>query len=201
MSSLSITGKIFLIERSDIILAYLKNDEESKNSAKGKLSSILSELGEIESSEALELIDWFLEKAKYFRKHKNREKFQKLPNKMERGDIVWVNFGINVGDEFSDIGTNGHFAIYWSQNGFQIIVIPISAEERQPEKNSFAVKLGQIPGLPLDRDSYAKIDMIRAISIRRIRRIKNQESGKISLKSINPELIKAISNKIKEKLL
>lgn len=63
------------------------------------------------------------------------------------------------------------------------------------------MKLGQIPGLPLDRDSYAKIDMIRAISIRRIRRIKNQESGKISLKSINPELIKAISNKIKEKLL
>lgn len=115
-------------------MAYLKNDEESKNSAKGKLSSILSELGEIESSEALELIDWFLEKAKYFRKHRNREKFQKLPDKMERGDIIWVNFGINVGDEFSDIGTNGHFAIYWSQNGFQIIVIPISAEERQPEK-------------------------------------------------------------------
>lgn len=56
---------------------------------------------------------------------------------MERGDIIWVNFGINVGDEFSDIGTDGHFAIYWSQNGFQIIVIPISAEERQPEKKFF----------------------------------------------------------------
>ncbi|ODM26922.1 hypothetical protein A7W90_12270 [Clostridium sp. Bc-iso-3] len=182
-------------------MAYLKNDEKSKNSAKGKLSSILSELGEIESNEALELIDWFLEKAKYFRKHKKRERFQRLPDKMERGDIIWVNFGINVGDEFSDIGTDGHFAIYWSQNGFQIIVIPISAEERQPEKNSFAVNLGQIPGLPLDKDSYAKIDMIRAISIRRIRRIKNQEFGKISLKSINPNLIQAISDKIQEKLL
>ena len=63
------------------------------------------------------------------------------------------------------------------------------------------MKLGQIPGLPLDRDSYAKIDMIRAISIRRIRRIKNQEFGKISLKSINPNLIQAISDKIQEKLL
>ena len=182
-------------------MAYLKNDEKSKNSAKGKLSSILSELGEIESNEALELIDWFLEKAKYFRKHKKRERFQRLPDKMERGDIIWVNFGINVGDEFSDIGTDGHFAIYWSQNGLQIIVIPISAEERQPEQNTYIVNLGKISGLPLDKDSYAKIDMIRAISIRRIRRIRNQESGKISLKSINPDLIQDISDKIKEKLL
>lgn len=182
-------------------MGYLKDDISSVNSAKGKLSSIISELGEVDSKDALELIDWFLEKSKYYKKHKQKAKFQKLPNKMERGDIVWVNFGINVGDEFSDLGTNGHFAICWSQNGFQFVVIPISAEERHPKKNSFAVNLGQIPGLPSSKDTYAKLDMIRSINIRRIRRIKNQESGKISLKELNPELIKYISKKIQEKFI
>lgn len=182
-------------------MGYFKNDLNSINSAKGKLSSIISELGEVESQEALELIDWLLEKAKYFKKHKTKARFQKLPDKMERGDIIWVNFGINVGDEFSDLGTEGHFAIYWSQNGYQIIVIPISAEERKPEKNSYVVNLGRIPGLPSDRDTYAKLDMIRSISIRRIRRIKGQESGKISLKEFNSNLINDICKKIKEKFI
>lgn len=179
----------------------LKDDIQIKNSAKGKLSSILSELNELDSKESLEFIGWCLEKAKYFNKHKNKSRFQKLPNKMEQGDIVWINFGINIGDEFSDIGTDGHFGIYWAQNGFQIIVIPVSAEERKPDQNDFAVNLGKINGLPRDKESYAKIDMIKSISIRRIKRIKGQENGKISLRNNYPELMKKISEKISEKLI
>lgn len=179
----------------------LKESHQSTIKAKSKLMSIISELGEVEEESALEFISWCLEKSKYHKKHKLKEKLSGLPYKMQRGDIIKVDFGINIGDEFSDSGTGPHFAIYWEQNGFQIIVIPISAEERKPEKNDFAQNIGQIPGLPKGKDSYAKIDMIKSVSIRRISKIYGQKDGKIPLSIIKPEAIQQISDKIKEKFV
>ena len=182
-------------------MSKLKDNHQSIIKAKSKLMSIISELGEVEEDSAIEFITWCLEKSKYHKKHKLKEKLSALPYQMQRGDIVKVNFGINIGDEFSDSGTGSHFAVYWEQNGFQIIVIPISAEERQPQKNKFAQNIGQIEGLPKGNDSYAKIDMIRSVSIRRISRIYGQADGKISLSKIKPEAIQQISDKIKEKFV
>lgn len=182
-------------------MSKLKDSQKSIIKAKSKLMSIVSELSEVEEESALEFVDWCLEKSKYHKKHKLKEKLKGLPYKMQRGDIVKVNFGINIGDEFSDSGTGPHFAIYWEQNGFQIIVIPISAEERQPEKNKFAENLGNILGLPKGSNSYAKIDMIRSVSIRRISKIYGQPDGKISLSKVKPEAIQQISKKIKEKFV
>lgn len=158
-------------------------------------------LKDVEADDAFELISWFVDKANYLVAHKNRGRFSNLPQKMERGDIVWVQFGINVGDEFSDFKTDGHFAMYWAQNGFQIIVIPLSAEERKPDKNDFIVNLGQVEGLPKGKDTYAKVDMIRAVSLRRIKRINSLDSGKIAYKSLYPEAYKKLVEKIKEKLV
>lgn len=179
----------------------LKDSKTHWGKGKGKLSSIMPILREFEADEALELISWFVEKTNYFIAHKKRDRFKNLPNKMERGDIIWTQFGINVGDEFSDFKTDGHFAIYWAQNGFQIIVIPLSAEERKPGKNDFIVNLGEIEGLPKGKDTYAKVDMIRAVSLRRIKRINGQAEGKIAFKSLYPESYGELIEKIKEKLI
>lgn len=179
----------------------LKDDEQTKNKIKGIVSSVYGELGEVESFKALEFYKWMLSKAVYYKKHIFKDKFSHLPEKMERGDIVWVQFGINVGSEFSDFGTDGHFAMIWAQNGFEFIVIPISAEERKPEDNDYAINLGRIEGLPKDKDSYAKLDAIRSVNIRRIKRINGKKTGKISLKTINPELITLVNLKIIDKLI
>ena len=152
------------------------------------------------SDKALEIVDWHLKKSNYHKKHYSKERFPPLPKNMERVDMIRVNFGLNIGDEFSDNGVSSHFAIYWAQNGYQIVVIPISSQERQPEKNSYAVNIGHIPGLPKDSDSYAKIDMLRSINIRRISKITGKSEGKISLKTIKPDAIQAITEKIIEKM-
>lgn len=142
------------------------------------MASIVSELYNVDSDKAVFLTDWLLEKTKYYRKHLLRERFNKLPNKMKRGDIVWVQFGINIGDELSDDGTDGHFALIWGQQGFMFIVIPLS---KQPRTDDYTVNLGIINGLPENGNTYAKLDNIRSISIRRIRRIREQPDGKVTI--------------------
>lgn len=154
----------------------LKDDNDMLNSVKGKLSSVLSEIKDVESLKANSFIDWILKKSIYYKQHYFREKFHNLPYQMKRGDIVWVDFGINVGDEFGDDGTDGHFAMIWAQQGFMFIVIPLSKQERV---DKYTVNLGIIEGLPYSQNSYAKLDNIKSIHIRRIKRINGQDNGKI----------------------
>lgn len=171
----------------------LKEDTTTRNSIKGKLSSIISQLDDVDSSLALHTVDWLCQKANYTKLHYNHARFLKLPNNMQRGDIVRVEFGVNVGDEFSEHTEDGHFAMIWGQKGFLFIVIPLT-KEPQPSSNEYAVDLGIISGLPGSINTYAKLEAIRSVSIRRIRRINEQPNGKISITD------DAIINKIKDKI-
>lgn len=177
-------------------MTLLKDNQNKINSIKGKLASIVSELHEIESEKAVLLTDWLLEKAKYFKKHIKKERFNKLPNKMQRGDIVWVQFGMNIGDELSDDGTDGHFALIWGQQGFMFIVIPLS---KQPRVDNYTVDLGKVEGLPENGSTYAKLDNIRSISIRRIRRIREQPDGKVTIS--DPAIIQKIKDAMTKVLI
>ncbi|MDP4086121.1 MAG: type II toxin-antitoxin system PemK/MazF family toxin [Bacillota bacterium] len=180
-------------------MVLLKDDSNALSTIKGKLASIVSELNEVDSSKAVELCDWYLEKAKYFNKHYKKERFQKLPQDIKRGDIVWVHMGINIGDEFSDHSTKGHFGLVWGQQGFMFHIIPLS-KQGGPKSNTYIVDLGKIPGLP-DNNTFAKLDNIRAVSIRRIKRIAGQPGGKIDLNTVDPTLVTKINDTVKDKFV
>lgn len=109
-----------------------------------------------------------------------------------------VDFGINVGHEFSDMFRDKHFALVWAQQGQVFIVIPLT---KQPQKtdNKFVVNLGNIPGLPGERDSFARLDSIRSVSIRRITRMKERPEGKITL--MDSDVLQKIQIAIRENFL
>lgn len=176
----------------------LKEDQEVRNQVKRTLAKINDQLLEVDKDDAVVFSEWLLKKSKYFKNHKLGKGFGDIPSNINRGDIVRVNLGVNIGDELSDIEQDGHFCLVWARKGFMLIVIPLT---KTPQiGNEFAVNLGRIKGLPEDVDSYAKLEQIRAVSIRRIKRIREYEDGKISIAN-QPELLKKISEKIEEQFL
>lgn len=91
----------------------LKDDSISQGKIRGMLSSIVSNLYEVESDFAIEFCKWLMKKSNYAKRHALRERFPSLPKDMQRGDVVWVEFGINIGDELSDQYKDGHYAMIW----------------------------------------------------------------------------------------
>ena len=81
---------------------------------------------------------------------------------VKRRDIIWVDFGENVGQELSE----PHLAIviYASDNRGTLLVVPLTKEEHT---NIFVVNLGPINGIE-QTQNYAKIDQIKSISKLRI---------------------------------
>ena len=176
----------------------LKDDSISQGKIRGMLSSIVSNLYEVESDFAIEFCKWLMKKSNYAKRHALRERFPSLPKDMQRGDIVWVEFGINIGDELSDQYKDGHYAMIWAQQGFVFTVFPLASSEDKTF-NDCAVNIGNIPHLPGDEDSYLKVDMIRSVSIRSIRKLNNVRAGKVSI--TDDKILKRINDKILEKLV
>lgn len=187
---------IFMI--GGILYMKLRDDENAQNRIKGMLSSIISNLYDVESDFSLEFCKWLLKKSNYAKRHELHERFPALPQNMQRGDIVWVEFGMNIGDEISDQYKDGHYAMIWAQQGFVFTVFPLASSEDKTF-NDCAVNIGKIKHLPGDGDSYLKVDMIRSISIRRIRKLNNVRAGKVSV--TDKEILKRINDKILEKLV
>jgi len=175
----------------------LKYDKIMMSKVLGTISNIAKNLQEIESSLALEDSQWLLSKSKYYEEHFQGKHFCNYPHHMQRGDIVWVDFGINIGDEYSDVGRDGHYAMIWAQKGFVFIVLPLTSDGKF--MNDFSVDIGKIPQLPLDGSSFVKIDMIRSVSMRRIHNINGVHDGKISI--TDETILKRIKDKLKEKFI
>lgn len=165
-------------------MSKLKYRQDILNAIKGKFGTSLGFLQEIDAGLAIQMVDWFNVKCKYAYKEENRKKFQKLPDDMKQGDIVLAEMGINIHPELSDYETDKHFVLIWGQQGQNFIVIPLT-KHPQPLSNKYAVNLGTIEGLPNHTISYAKLDAIRSISVRRIHRINEQPNGKITLTDTN----------------
>lgn len=136
---------------------------------------------------------WLEKKTLYFRQSVLKVSYGSQPDDIRRGDIVWVEFGVNVGSELSDIFTKGHYAVVWAIDLGNVVVIPLTS--RNSYNSMLCLDLGYIEGLN-DADvtnSYLKLDAIRSVSKRRIGRMANKISGKMTL---NDEQIKAIKNHI-----
>ena len=149
-------------------------------------------MGNIDSKKAEKLVDWFVEKSAYYNKIENRLLFQRYPADMKRGDIVLTQLGMNIFPELSDDDTGKHFGMIWAQQGQNFIVIPLT---KHPQiSNCLSVELGIIPNMPNGVVTYAKLDAIRSLSIRRLFRVQGLPEGKI-------ETSQEIQNKISNVLL
>ena len=165
-------------------------DKAKQKDAKHAFNSIYKKLSSIDSEIAGEFIAWLDKKATYFKESINKSGYNTQPDNIKRGDIVWVEFGINVGTELSDFNTKGHYALVWAVDLGNIVVIPLSSRDAIGSNLTFDI--GVIPELnedDSDTHSYLKLDAIRSISKRRIARMIGREDGKITLSKENIKLV------------
>ncbi len=174
----------------------LKDDANRRSNVLSKLQNILNNLDNIDAGKADRLVEWFVEKSSYYNKIENNLLFQRYPNEIQRGDIVLVQLGMNIFPELSDDDTGKHFCMIWAQQGQNFIVIPLT--KHQQSANKLSADLGVIPNMPNGVHTYAKIDAIRSVSIRRLYRIQGLVNGKIAT---SKELQDKISNVILKELV
>lgn len=133
---------------------------------------------------------WLEKKTQYFRQSVLKVSYTSQPDDMKRGDIVWVEFGVNVGNELSDVFTKGHYALVWSIDLGNVVVIPLTS--RNYYNSMLCLDLGIIKGLNDDEltRSYLKLDAIRSVSKRRIARMPNKPQGKLTLNDVQIQKVK-----------
>lgn len=108
------------------------------------------------------------------------------PLHIKRGDIVHVTYGLNVGDEFSDLDANlqrgpGHYGIILAQKGFMFLILPLSSERQRLNDTNLEVFFENL-GLPGGiRKSHLAFAKMKFVHFRRIKRIHGISGGKITL--------------------
>lgn len=154
------------------------------------LKNIKRNLMNIEPNLAMQYLLWLDKKTIYFKDSVLKNGYGIQPDDLKRGDIVWVDFGINVGTELSDVFTKGHYALVWQIDLGNVVVIPLTS--RNSYNSPLCLNLGLIKGLNDESptNSYLKLDAIRSISKRRIERIPNKDKGKIELSKEKIRLVK-----------
>lgn len=176
-----------------------KRDDKAKENFVKVTKSIEKKLLNIDSEIASEFMDWFDKKATYLKQSLQKSSYLPQPDDLQKGDVVWVEFGINVGTELSDRNKKGHYAVVWAIDLGNIIVIPLSSKPISSSKLS--LDLGIIDELNLEDSkahSYLKVDAIRSICKRRISRMSKQSTGKVTLPK---EIVDKISNFLKENFI
>ena len=139
------------------------------------------------------------EKTTYLKQSLDRSGYGPQPDDLKRGDIVWVEFGINVGTELSDHQTKGHYAIVWAVDLGNVIVIPLSS--RPAPGSCLTYDVGVIEGLVeegVNYKSYLKLDAIRSVSKRRIGRMPGKCGGKVT---IDQKLLNTVQDIIRKNLV
>lgn len=154
------------------------------------LKNIKKNLMNIEPNLAMQYLIWLDKQTVYFKDSVLKSGYGLQPDNLKRGDIIWVEFGINIGTELSDVFTKGHYALVWQVDLGNVVVIPLTS--RNSYNSPLCLNLGIINGLNDENptSSYLKLDAIRSISKRRIARIPNTAKGKIELDSNRIRLVK-----------
>ena len=171
----------------------------SKKKINTTLKNIENKLNNIDSEVAEEYIEWIDKKTTYLKQSLDRSGYGPQPDDLKRGDIVWVEFGINVGTELSDHQTKGHYAIVWAVDLGNVIVIPLSSRPAPGSCLTYAV--GVIEGLVeagVNYKSYLKLDAIRSVSKRRIGRMPGKCGGKVT---IDQKLLNTVQDIIRKNLV
>lgn len=171
----------------------------SKKKINTALKNIENKLNNIDVEVAEEYIEWIDKKTTYLKQSLDRSGYGPQPDDLKRGDIVWVEFGINVGTELSDHQTKGHYAIVWAVDLGNVIVIPLSS--RPAPGSCLTYDVGVIEGLVdegVNYRSYLKLDAIRSVSKRRIGRMPGKCGGKVT---IDDKLLNTVQDIIRKNLV
>ena len=171
----------------------------SKKKINTTLKNIENKLNNIDIEVAEEYIEWIDKKTTYLKQSLDRSGYGPQPDDLKRGDIVWVEFGINVGTELSDHQTKGHYAIVWAVDLGNVIVIPLSS--RPAPGSCLTYDVGVIEGLVdegVNYRSYLKLDAIRSVSKRRIGRMPGKYGGKVT---IDEKLLNTVQDIIRKNLV
>lgn len=155
--------------------------------------NIRKNLVNLDSDLVMQYLLWLEKKTVYFRQSVLKVSYSSQPDDMKRGDIVWVEFGVNIGNELSDVFTKGHYALVWAVDLGNVVVIPLTS--RNSYNSMLCLDLGIIDGLNEVgfTHSYLKLDAIRSVSKRRIGRMANKPQGKMIL---NDEQLDKVKNHV-----
>ena len=143
----------------------------------------------------LRLVEYFifmLKKNKEIEENKlaggiNNLKLEKIQAK--RGEVFIADFGYNIGSEFRYI----HYCVILKVDGTMAIVLPLTSKNKN---NNFSIDLGIINKMGNNKNSYALLNQIKAIS--RARLLRPVFNGKTKFIRLNSTQLNIIDNELKK---
>lgn len=121
---------------------------------------INNELNKLNINQRQELEKWFAEHIYKLNKVNRNEQLNYVPY-VTRKQIVWVDFGVNIGQELNH--SHPAVVLYSRPTVGTVLVAPLTSK---PSKSDVVINIGEIPNL--EGFSYCKIDQLRAVSKLRI---------------------------------
>lgn len=158
-------------------LLKVKDNDELMSRFKGILAELQEIAADMEVERGRKYINWLQNNNNYLRWELLFDPQRLL--RYRRGDIVFLDFGFNVGTEFGGL----HWAVVIEDNpktSGNVTVVPLSSLEKDKLEENLhrgEVYLGYIqePGKQLP--TYAKVNQIRAVSKIRIYKPKRASDG------------------------
>lgn len=135
------------------------------------MEDLINKLKELAPADQQEMIHWFKEKLFKLKKER-RDPTANYRPPVKRREVVWVDFGVNVGQELK--GQHPGIILYSNDKSGTAVVIPLTSKNN---KADFVIDLGEVEGMEVDF-SYAKVDQITTISKLRIISKRNPADGK-----------------------
>ncbi|RUU74309.1 hypothetical protein EOC06_33960 [Mesorhizobium sp. M7A.F.Ca.MR.362.00.0.0] len=199
-------------------------DSDNQSAARALHSSFWGELLDVDQNYAESYLKWCIaqlkenkrntkhialknafrnadESAKFnLRKQMGTVKPKGHPLGINPGDIVLVRYGINVGDEISDLqrdntlkNDHGHYSVVVKQKGFMFLVVPLSSQRQRSNNPAEELSFKGL-GIGTTDESHVMFNQIQSVHIRRLKNIQSLlPEGKCSL---NPDDFTALKDKL-----
>lgn len=161
--------------------------------------NIQDELNKLNDEQRKELEKWFMEQIYKLNKVNRNEKLNYVPY-VTRKQVVWVDFGVNVGQELNH--SHPAVVLYSRPNVGTVLVAPLTSKSNEAD---VIIDIGEIKDF--EGFSYCKIDQLRAVSKLRIQTKKhdgkyynnfNLQTGAYSNPELTSEQMDLIDNAIQE---
>ena len=161
--------------------------------------NINDELNKLNENQRQELEKWFAEQIFKLNKVNKNEQLNYVPY-VTRKQVVWVDFGVNVGQELNH--SHPSVVLYSRPNVGTVLVAPLTSKSNISD---VVIDIGEIENF--EGFSYCKIDQLRAVSKLRIQTKKhenkyynnyNRETGEYSNPELSTEQMNLIDKAIQE---
>ena len=161
--------------------------------------NIQDELNKLNKAQRQELEKWFMEQVYKLNKVNKNEKLNYVPYVI-RKQVVWVDFGVNVGQELNH--SHPAVVLYSRPNVGTVLVAPLTSKSNESD---VIIDIGE--SKDFEGFSYCKIDQLRTVSKLRIQTKKhdgkyynnfNLQTGEYSNPELTSEQMDLIDNAIQE---